>query len=196
MNLTNVVHHDNFISEFDTNLDCKQIIEYFNFINGNGLTIKRQFPATGAADKQLFIHELPTEYFHDSLSREVYQTWNMVTDIALNQYANRYDILLNRKYQHTLCKLQKTSPGEGYHQWHFESTSNAPYRKLVTMLYLNDDFDGGETEFLYQHCRIKPKAGKFVIFPCDWPWTHRGNPPLDGDKYIVTAWVEEYPSGR
>ena len=128
MNLTNVVHHDNFISEFDTNLDCKQIIEYFNFINGNGLTVKRQFPATGAADKQLFIHELPTEYFHDSLSREVYQTWNMVTDIALNQYANRYDILLNRKYQHTLCKLQKTSPGEGYHQWHFESTSNAPYR--------------------------------------------------------------------
>ena len=78
MNLTNVVHHDNFISEFDTNLDCKQIIEYFNFINGNGLTVKRQFPATGAADKQLFIHELPTEYFHDSLSREVYQTWNMV----------------------------------------------------------------------------------------------------------------------
>jgi hypothetical protein len=92
-----------------------------------------------------------------------------------------------------MCKIQKTRPGEGYHSWHYESTPNTPYRKLATMLYLNDDFEGGETEFLYQHYRVKPKAGKFVIFPCDWAWAHRGNPPLDKDKYIVTAWVEEFP---
>ena len=61
------------------------------------------------------------------------------------------------------------------------------------MIYLNDDFENGETEFLYQQTRITPKEGKFIIFPCSWPWTHRGNPPIGGSKYIITSWIEEFP---
>lgn len=192
MRITQCLHNKNFISEFETDLDCTEILEYFQFINQNGLIHKRN-TGSGAKDTQVFVHELPIELFHDSLNRRVYQQWNNLCDQALRDYCNRYDILLGRKFQHTMCKIQKTQPGEGYHAWHYESTPNTPYRKLATMLYLNDDFEGGETEFLYQHYRVKPKAGKFVIFPCDWAWTHRGNPPLDKDKYIVTAWVEEFP---
>ena len=140
------------------------------------------------------MHELPVEYFHDNLGRPVFQRWNYLTEQALREYVYKYDILMGRRFQHTMAKIQKTEPGQGYHAWHYEATPSAPYRKLATMIYLNDNFDGGETEFLYQHCRIKPKVGKFVIFPCDWAWTHRGNPPLNNDKYIVTAWVEEYPT--
>jgi len=191
--ITNVTHNPNFITEIETNLNCQEIIDYFHYINDNGLTVKRN-TERGAKDTQAYVHELPYEYFHDNLSRRVYQRWNYLTDQALREYANKYDILMGRRFQHTLCKLQKTSPGEGYHAWHYESTPSSPYRKLVTMIYLNDNFEGGETEFLYQHFRVKPKAGKFVIFPCDWAWTHRGNPPLNNDKYIVTAWVEEYPT--
>ena len=191
--ITKVTHHKNFISEFETNLDCQQIIDYYHYIADNGLTIKRH-AEKGAADSQIFMHELPVEYFHDNLSRSVFQRWNYVTDQALREYVLKYDILTGRRFQHTMAKLQKTEPGQGYHAWHYEATPSAPYRKLATMIYLNDGFEGGETEFLYQHCRITPKAGKFVIFPCDWAWTHRGNPPLNKDKYIVTAWVEEYPT--
>ena len=47
------------------------------------------------------------------------------------------------------AKLQKTVAGEGYHVWHAENTDlMTRNRLLVFMLYLNDDFEGGETEFL------------------------------------------------
>ena len=80
--ITKSIHHDNFISEFETNLDCTDIIEYYKFISDNGLTIKRH-SEKGAADSQIFMHELPVEYFHDNLSRTIFRRWNYVTDQAL-----------------------------------------------------------------------------------------------------------------
>lgn len=190
--ITEVIHHDNFISEYKTNLDCSKIIEYFEFMSQNGMIVKRN--TAKAKDDQIFVHELPhEEYVHDSLTRPVYQIWNGICMRALEEYSNKYDILRQRRYQHNLCKMQKTRPSGGFHLWHYENTPNNPFRQLVSMLYLNDNFDGGETEFLYQQCRIKPEAGKFVIFPGGWTHTHRGNPPLSGEKYIMTSWVEEYP---
>ena len=61
------------------------------------------------------------------------------------------------------------------------------------MLYLNSVTEGGETEFLYQKRRIKPQQGRLLIFPAGFTHTHRGNPPLSGNKYILTSWVEEFP---
>jgi len=58
------------------------------------------------------------------------------------------------------------------------------------MVYLNDVEEGGETEFLYQHKRLKPEQGTLVIWPASFTHTHRGNPPLSNDKYIVTGWTE------
>ena len=87
-------------------------------------------------------------------------------------------------------KLQKTEPTGGYHRWHCEQ-SGSPYainRALVWILYLNDVAQGGETEFLNQMQRIQPKAGRLVIWPSAFPWLHRGNPPLEGTKYIATGW--------
>ena len=58
------------------------------------------------------------------------------------------------------------------------------------MCYLNDVEEGGETEFLYQSRRIKPKQGTMVICPSSFTHTHRGNPPLKGDKYMINGWIE------
>ena len=101
----------------------------------------------------------------------------------------KYDILMGRRFQHTMAKIQKTEPGQGYHAWHYEATPSAPYRKLATMIYLNDNFEGGETEFLYQSKRVEPKMGRLVICPTSFTHTHRGNPPLTGDKYMLNGWV-------
>jgi hypothetical protein len=58
------------------------------------------------------------------------------------------------------------------------------------MLYLNDVEDGGETEFLYQRMRVKPKQGTLLIWPAGFTHTHRGNPPLSNNKYVITGWSE------
>ena len=53
---------------------------------------------------------------------------------------------------------------------------------------MNDDFDGGETEFLYQQRREEAMTGDLLIFPAAFTHTHRGNPPLGNVKYIATSW--------
>ena len=60
------------------------------------------------------------------------------------------------------------------------------------MIYLNDlpdDDDGGETEFLNQKCRFKPKKNMGLVWPGGITHLHRGNPPLKRTKRILTGWI-------
>ena len=94
-------------------------------------------------------------------------------------------------------QVQKSTAakGGGYYVFHYEREgynafpTNAVYRQLVWMIYLNDIPEGeGETEFLYQGLRVQPKKGDLVIWPAAFTHTHRGNPVYTTDKYIVTGW--------
>jgi hypothetical protein len=63
------------------------------------------------------------------------------------------------------------------------------HRVVLWTIYLNDNFQEGETEFLYQRRKIAPRAGSLLIAPTAFTHTHRGNMPKGGDKYIATGWV-------
>ena len=65
----------------------------------------------------------------------------------------------------------------------------------VVQLYLNTVEEGGETEFLYINKRIKAQQGRLIIFPAGFTHTHRGNPPIGQDKYIVSTWVTSQDTG-
>jgi hypothetical protein len=104
-------------------------------------------------------------------------------------YIREYGNLSTTPLISTDVKVQKTLPTGGYHVWHSESSGHTmAQRVLVWTMYLNDVEDGGETEFLYQSTRIKPKRGTVVVWPAAYTHLHRGNPPLSGHKYIATGW--------
>lgn len=91
--------------------------------------------------------------------------------------------------------LQRYTANEGgYPYWHCElfpkdALCDTLHRAVLWTIYLNDEFDQGETEFLYQDKKIKPKAGSLLIAPTAFTHTHRGNMPINGDKYIATSWI-------
>ena len=60
-------------------------------------------------------------------------------------------------------------------------------RQLAFLFYLNDDFEGGETEF--DHGLIKPKEGDILVFPPTWQYPHAGLPVKDGTKYIISTYL-------
>ena len=107
-------------------------------------------------------------------------------------YAQEYSVLKEAQ-EHKIygVKLQKTEVGEGYHRWHNECDHRAVAGRILTFIaYLNDVEEGGETEFLYYPKRVKPKQGKIILFPGSFTHTHRGNPNISNEKYILTGWVE------
>lgn len=91
--------------------------------------------------------------------------------------------------------LQRYTGGRGgYPYWHCElyprdRHGETLHRHLLWTLYLNDGFDAGETEFLYQRRAIAPRTGSLLIAPAAFTHTHRGNRPQGGDKVIATSWV-------
>jgi hypothetical protein len=107
-------------------------------------------------------------------------------------YTGMYSVLKDGKIRASTMKMQRTSPGGGYHVWHGEQGNNTHAdRVLVYMLYLNSlsPEEAGETEFLYQQTRLRPQENTTIVWPAAYTHAHRGN-VVHGDnaKYIVTGW--------
>lgn len=171
-----------------TDNECNDTIKLFEKYHKCGYTYSRSMPETDDTS----INICPSidldwdigfiESFHNRFYDYIYPLYNL-----------KYPILqILHKHMSKNIKIQKTEPTQGYHIWHCEHeySSVSRDRLLAWILYLNDVEEGGETEFLYQSLRFKPKTGTFILFPAHFTHTHRGNPPLSGVKYIATGWIE------
>jgi hypothetical protein len=183
--------HKDFIGIYEeilTKERCQEIIAKMEFhMDSNPSEIrngKEQFKNgdVGRKDYQIFAHKV-----FGGISQDI----NKALDVCLTAYADEFFVLKNLvKIRSDEIKLQMTPPRGGYHVWHCEADSrNDSDRVLAWTLYLNDIPDGeGETEFLWQGVRVKPRAGTVCIFPAAFTHTHRGNPVYSCDKYIATGW--------
>lgn len=109
---------------------------------------------------------------------------------SFNELALRFPYFAANSFKDIGYNMQRTNPGEYYH-WHVDG-GPGPFsqRQLVAIWYLNDvDGPGGETEFMFQEIKIKPVAGKLVLFPPFWTHDHRGVTLEQGMKYIATTWI-------
>jgi|TARA_R110000803_G_scaffold196329_2_gene259623 hypothetical protein len=186
---------ENFIGIYDnyiTKDECDKAIKLFKDQDKFNNTLNRkQFENSSSIkkkDKQYFAHSKNLTTWWTSLKSLV-----LNYDLAFKHYTSNtgVDGIYDDPFHYTCLKIQKTLPTEGYHVWHVEHMAgfeNEP-RAFVFSIYLNDVDEGGETEFLHFSKRIKPKTGRIVIWPAGFPYVHRGNPPLKGEKYIITSWM-------
>jgi|TARA_R110000803_G_scaffold53702_13_gene110126 hypothetical protein len=192
----------NFVEVYDNVVDkqtCENIIKHFEEVKNAGLSIDRQSKeGVAKLTKDTDMYDLtetpdllPSNSITSANDKIIFQTFKEAFWNCYNQYITKYD--LTQTTTHTLdgyVKIQKTVPGQGYHVWHWEQDSvHHGHRLLLVMLYLNDVEEGGETEFLYQGIRVKPKQGSIMICPGSFTHTHRGNPPLTGEKYVMNTWA-------
>ena len=68
--------------------------------------------------------------------------------------------------------------------WHYDgpfTRPNGERSRLTFMIYLNDDFEGGQTSF--KNCTIVPKTGLALLFIPQI--RHKGEPVTKGRKYVL-----------
>ena len=174
----------------NTKLCVDAIAEFNKYTEANGALQAghEQFPQgkLGRDDCSIILDDIKI-----GISKHFYQYLNS----AFENYRIKYDHISKIKLGTIGLKMQKTSPGGGYHTWHYENSSfRASNRELAWMIYLNDMPDGeAETEFLFQKRRIKPEIGTIVIWPAGMTHVHRGNTVFSRDKYILTGWYLKLP---
>jgi hypothetical protein len=187
-----------------TEESCRTIIEHFNRVEKSKFTYNRQEEDHRASkifkDSNNYSLSKTSVFYNEGIDEIISHNdlwiFNQFKDVlwaCYSDYRDQYGSM-SALQEHGISgtvKIQKTKPSEGYHVWHCEnSTIVEGNRLLLAILYLNDVENGGETEFLYQKMRIKPETGKLILCPTGFTHTHRGNPPLDGEKFIMTTWLE------
>jgi predicted 2-oxoglutarate/Fe(II)-dependent dioxygenase YbiX len=76
-----------------------------------------------------------------------------------------------------------TNP-DGTQQW-----KKSVDRDISTILFLNDDFEGGEFIFPKYRIRIRPEPGLLVAFPSTHHYLHGVEPVTSGDRIVSVCWM-------
>tara|TARA_B100001778_G_scaffold332882_1_gene340167 strand:+ start:1825 stop:2418 length:594 start_codon:yes stop_codon:yes gene_type:complete len=192
---------DNFIGVFDNALSkehCEDLIKVYEDCQTLNYCMSRQDMGKKKINQDTNLvfpsskNHIKDEIFFDRIQPHVKEFLDIAW-FSYAEYSKKYGIL-NDMTSHRFydsVKIQKTTPTGGFHVWHCEHDGRLRgSRLLLVMCYLNDVEEGGETEFLYQSKRVKCKQGRIVICPSAFTHTHRGNPPLTGDKYMINGWIE------
>ena len=108
---------------------------------------------------------------------------------STNPYSAKFGI--QESFFHEGYSLLKYSGGQEYKS-HYDGTTDIG-RIISAIVYLNDDFEGGELEFPNFELKIKPQAGMLVLFPSNFAYSHIAHPVTEGTKYALVTWIKDRP---
>lgn len=136
-----------------------------SFEGSNGYAVRNGINKSRAAiENKLLAHSL----------------WKRIEAHAPKEFDNHIAIGLNERFR---FYRYETGQHFGVHTDGFYQRTETERSFLTLMIYLNDDFTGGETLFLKREKIIAPKAGTVLLFTHN-QW-HAGLPVKEGCKYIL-----------
>jgi|SRR5210317_415441 hypothetical protein len=85
--------------------------------------------------------------------------------------------------------IQRIKKGRHY-RWHHDFLPQQPTRVLTFMWYLNtlEPDEGGKTGFINGR-RVRPEAGKLILFPATWTCLHTGELIKANTKYLLVGGI-------
>jgi len=75
-----------------------------------------------------------------------------------------------------------------YLKVHVDDLGYVTENHLPIIIYLNDNYEGGEIKFETHDLSIKPKTGDLVVFPGNMHYAHEVTKVLSGDRYTLPIW--------
>lgn len=174
----------------------------------------RLFPGLFSAEECDFLIERAAPLLSPSLVVDP-QTGQHVPNPVRTSDAVGFPLVAESPAIHALCRrLAKASdthvkqgeplqvlryrPGQEYRP-HFDAIGDADNQRVLTFLvYLNDDYEGGETEFIATGLKVRGQKGDGLLFrnadlsgSPDPNSQHAGLPVTAGEKYLASRWIRE-----
>jgi hypothetical protein len=125
----------------------------------------------------------------NKVMKDVHNQFYFALIAGLLPYANRYGI--KEPLYHEPYNLLKYRSGEEY-KAHYDGGSDLG-RAISAIVYLNDNYEGGEIEFPLHKVKLKPEAGMMILFPSNYAYQHIAHPVTSGTKYALVTWIHDQP---
>ena len=174
-------------------------IEESNFLCNENTVISQWKPWTASDDgmtsyglgKTGFFQINNLMYEEDFNLYKISSIINYTAEFAISSYCNLHRI--NKPWLPNFFNIKKYNEGADMGP-HVDSNdpTNIKHPVISGVMYLNDDYVGGEINFPNQGVRIKPKAGSLIIFPSTEPYVHHPQKIDSGTKYMIPLfWYKE-----
>ncbi len=120
--------------------------------------------------------------------QNVHNQFNLMLLAASIPYSIKYGMTEGALW-HEDYSMLKYSEGEEYKQ-HFDGLTQSG-RSISAIVYLNNDYEGGEIEFPHFGVKIKPQPGMLILFPSNFAYSHIAHPITKGTKYALVTWLKD-----
>lgn len=187
------------VYNFISSETCRRFVEYANTQPGKDATVTR----VASDDSEEFVSRLSAGRVTTSIGTHgIAEDLFKILAIAFLRHINPYYDTEIEWFE--LPDLLKYQPGGKYVD-HSDADNWLPSqgrwqraadRDFSVLMYLNDDFEGGELEFPNFDFKIRPKSGLLVCFPSDHRFVHRALPVESGERYAIACWAASKESER
>lgn len=130
---------------------------------------------------------------------------SLIKEEVVALYRNIVDNIINPFYQFEIQdseipQLLCYGPG-GHYKPHYDGVSKwktpdgeiiwrkSIDRDLSTVIFFNDNFEGGDFVFPELRLRVKPEPGLLLCFPSDNRYLHGVEPVSKGERYCMVTWM-------
>ena len=116
---------------------------------------------------------------------DIHESVEKRLDICLNHYERLWNLKMHYKEAFNFVKYL---PGK-FFKIHGD---HGPYYvcTISAVIYLNDDYEGGEIEFTRHGLVVKPEAGDIIVFPSNFVYEHSSLEVISGTKYSVVVMTD------
>ena len=111
---------------------------------------------------------------------------------TVSKYCKDKEILikLTRIQELTILKY----PEGGFYKPHFDNNATQAPREFSVIVFLNNDYEGGNLVFYKPNHKdkvleIKPEVGKIVVWPSNYLFPHAAEPIKKGTRFVLVSWI-------
>jgi len=166
-------------------------------------------------DLSLFIHEINNNSYIEDYGHPVHLTLKVgknknVIDLWF-EYIEKLKVMLEStdrkikisstgqidftKYRHIPDNpndkyLMQPHQDDASYDWE-EDQKGPTFVSHGIVIFITDDFDGGEIVYVNKDISIKPKAGSLLVHPGNLDYSHAVNKFYNGERIVYAAFVHE-----
>lgn len=129
---------------------------------------------------------LPAENKDYAVLRGLHNSVSTVVKQCIDDYAKSWNISIS--HYDPLNFVKYSHPYNNFDH-HIDDNPDNP-RTVSAVVYLNDDYVGGEFSFSrLDDLTIKPETGDIIVLPSNYLYEHESKPVTEGVKYAVAVFT-------